>query len=82
VGEGGHAYRIVGNFRGVQFSRMAGLQSFSGLNFADAYNLSHYALYNRTYFAGLISRIAAYPRKPLKLDPTKISRYTGENSQK
>jgi hypothetical protein len=66
-------FRIVGNFRGVQFSRMASLQYFRGLIFADACD---HALYNRIYFAGLISLIAAYPRKPRKLDPMKISRYT------
>jgi hypothetical protein len=55
-------YRIVGNFRRVQFLRMASLQSFRGLNFADVYDLAHYTLYNRAYFVGLIfadSRLSA-----------------------
>jgi hypothetical protein len=47
-------YRIAGNFRGVQFSRMANLQSFRSLNFADESDHAHYTLYNRTYFTGLI----------------------------
>ena len=49
-----NAYRIAGNFRGVQFSRKASLQSFRGLIFADARTHTHYTLYNRAYFAGLI----------------------------
>jgi hypothetical protein len=55
-------YRIVGNFCGVQSSRMANLQSFCGLIFADASDHAHYTLHNRTYFAGLIfadSRLSA-----------------------
>jgi hypothetical protein len=47
-------YRIVGNFRGVQFSRMPNLQSFHGLIFADACDHVYYTLHNRTYFEGLI----------------------------
>ena len=59
-------YRIAGNFRGVQFSRMASLQSFRGLIFADVRHHAHYTLYNRTYFAGLIfadSRLSAKTAK-------------------
>jgi hypothetical protein len=41
-------YHIAGNFHGVQFSRMA---SFL---FADVCNHTHYTLYNRAYFVGLI----------------------------
>jgi hypothetical protein len=37
-------YRIAGNFRGVQFSRMASLQSFCGLIFADAGDHAHYTI--------------------------------------
>jgi hypothetical protein len=47
-------YRIAGNFRGVQFSRMASLQSFRGLIFAGAGDHAHYTLYNHT---SLISRV-------------------------
>jgi hypothetical protein len=56
------AYRIAGHFRGVQFSRMASLQKFRSLIFADAGDHAHYTLYNRTYFTGLIfvdSRLSA-----------------------
>ncbi len=43
-------HRIAGNFRGVQFSRMASLQSFRGLIFADVGDRAHYTctLCNRT----------------------------------
>jgi hypothetical protein len=59
---------IVGNFRGVQFSRMASLQSFRGLIFADVYDIMliiRNTLYNCTHFAGLIftDLLAACPRK-------------------
>jgi hypothetical protein len=52
--------RIPGNFHAVQFSQMASLQSFL---FTDACDHAYYTLYIRIYFAGLISRIAAYSRK-------------------
>jgi hypothetical protein len=53
-------YHIVGKFCGVQFSRMAGLQSFRGLIFADAsdrfmpiylYTVQSY-LFHRSNFRG------------------------------
>ena len=73
-------YRIAGNFRGVQFSRKASLQTFRGLIFADSHTHAHYTLHNHAYFAGLsFTLIVAYPRKLQKLDPTKISRYTVPN---
>jgi hypothetical protein len=62
----GWNYRITGNFRGVQFSWMANLQSFRGLIFADACDHAHYTLHNRTYFAGLIF---ADSRLSLKIRP-------------
>ncbi len=42
-------YCVAGNLRGVQFSRMASLQSFRGFE-----GHAHYTLYNRTYFTDLI----------------------------
>ena len=62
-------YRIAGNFRGVQFSRMASLQSFRGLIFADARHHAHYTLYNRTYFAGLIFADSRLSAKTAKIGP-------------
>ena len=59
-------YRIAGNFRGVQFSWKASLQTFRDLIFADAHTRAHYILYNRAYFAGLIfanSRLSAKTAK-------------------
>jgi hypothetical protein len=61
-------YRIAGNFHGVQFSRMASLQSFRGLIFADA---SDHALYNRTYFTGLIFADSRLSTKTAKIEPHK-----------
>jgi hypothetical protein len=51
-------YRIARNFRGVQFLRMASLQNFRGLIFADASDHAHYTLYNRTYFIFVDSRLS------------------------
>jgi hypothetical protein len=62
-------YRIAGNFRGVQFSRMAGLQSFRGLIFADAGDHAHYTLYNCIYFAGLIFADSRLSAKTTKIRP-------------
>ena len=42
-------YRMAGNFRRVQFSRMVNLY-----NFADVCTHAHYVLYNRAYFTDLI----------------------------
>jgi hypothetical protein len=64
-------YRIAGNFRGVQFSWMANLQSFRGLIFTDASDHAHHILHNHTYFAGLI-----FADSRLSAKTTKISRYT------
>ena len=64
-------YRIAGNFRGVQFSRKASLQSFRGLIFADARTHSHYTLYNRAYFAGLIFADSSLSAKTAKIEPNK-----------
>ena len=64
-----YAYRIAGNFRGVQFLRMASLQSFRGLIFADARHHAHYTLYNRTYFAGLIFADSRLSVKTTKIGP-------------
>jgi hypothetical protein len=71
----GLLYRMAGNFRGVQFSRMGSLQCFRGLIFADACDYAHYTLYNRTYFAGLIFADSCSSVKTAKLDPSKIFRY-------
>jgi hypothetical protein len=68
-----NCYHIVGNFRGVQFSRMASLLSFL---FANVRHYAHYTLYYHAYFADQLSRIAACPQKLQKLDPSKIFRYT------
>jgi hypothetical protein len=62
-------YRIAGNFRGAQFSRMATLQSFRGLNFAEAGDHAYYTLYNRTYFAGLIFADSRLSAKTTKIRP-------------
>ena len=62
-------YRIVGNFRGVQFSRMDSLQSFRGLIFADAHDHDQYALYNHTYFVGLIFTDSSSSAKTAKIGP-------------
>ena len=62
-------YRIARNFHGVQFSRMASLQSFCGLIFADAHHHAHYTLYNRTYFTGLIFADSRLSAKTVKIGP-------------
>ena len=62
-------YCIVGNFRGVQFSRMANLQNFRGLIFADVRHHAHYTLYNRTYFTGLIFADSRLSAKTAKIGP-------------
>jgi hypothetical protein len=62
-------YRTAENFRGVQFSRIASLQSFRGLIFADAGDHAHYTLYNRTYFAGLIFADSHLSVKTTKIRP-------------
>ncbi len=62
-------YRIAGNFRGVQLSRMASLPSFCGLIFADACDHAHYIPYNRTYFAGLIFADSRLSAKTAKIGP-------------
>jgi hypothetical protein len=67
--EQGENYCIAGKFRGVQFSRMANLQSFCGLIFADASDHAHYTLYNRTYFAGLIFADSRSSAKSTKIGP-------------
>ena len=64
-----YIYRIAGNFHGVQFSRIASLQSFRGLIFADACHHAHYTLYNRTYFAGLIFVDSRLSAKNAKIGP-------------
>ena len=64
-------YRIAGNFRGVQFSRMASLQSFRGLIFVDVRHHAHYTLYNHTYFAGLIFVDSCLSAKIAKIGPLK-----------
>ena len=45
-----YTYRIAGNFRGVQFSRMIDLYNFVSLIFTDAPTHAYYALYNRAYY--------------------------------
>ena len=62
-------YCIAGNFRGVQFSRKANLQSFRGLIFMDARTHAHYTLYNRAYFAGLIFADSSLSVKTAKIKP-------------
>ena len=62
-------YRIAGNFRGVQFSRKASLQSFRGLIFADALTHAYYTLYNCAYFAGLIFADISLSSKTAKIGP-------------
>jgi hypothetical protein len=57
---------MTGNFYGVQFSRMASLQS---LIFADASDHAHYTLYNRTYFTGLIFADSRLSAKTAKIGP-------------
>jgi hypothetical protein len=64
-------YHIAGNFRGVQFSRMASLQSFSDLIFTDASDHAHYALYNCTYFTCLIFAVSRLSAKTAKIGPHK-----------
>ena len=66
------SYRIVGNFHGIQFSRMVNLCNFAGLIFADACTHAHYVLYNRPYFVGLIFAVR---QSSTKIGPLKISRY-------
>jgi hypothetical protein len=63
------AYRIAGNYRGVQFSRKASLQSFRSLIFADVGDYAHYTLYYRTYFAGLIFADSRLSAKTTKIRP-------------
>jgi hypothetical protein len=41
-------YRIAGNFRGVQFSQMANLQSFRSLIFTDALRSCPFYMYMYT----------------------------------
>jgi hypothetical protein len=62
-------YRIAGNFHGVQFSRMANLQSFRGLIFTDTCDHAHCTLYNRTYSAGLIFADSRPSAKSVKIGP-------------
>ncbi len=62
-------YRILGNFREVQFSWMASPQSFRDLNSADVNDHAHYTLYNRTYFAGLIFTDSRLSAKTAKIEP-------------
>ena len=62
-------YRIAGNFRGVQFSRKASLQTFRGLIFTDAHTHAHYTLYNHAYFAGLIFADSLLSAKTVKIGP-------------
>ena len=62
---------MAGNFRGVQFSRKASLQSFCGLTFADVHTHAHYTLYNRAYFAGLIFADSSLSAKTTKIGPHK-----------
>jgi hypothetical protein len=69
-------YRIAGNFCGVQFSRMASLQSFRGLIFADVGDHAHCTLYNRTYFVGLIFADSHLSAKTTKIRPHENSHYT------
>ena len=63
------SYRIAGNFRGVQFSLKASLQSFRGLIFADVRTHAHYTLYNRAYFAGLTFADSCLSAKTTKIGP-------------
>ena len=65
-------YRIVGNFRGVQFSRMVKLYHFAGLIFADSRAHAHYVLYNPTYFVGLIFAARRSSAKTTKIGPHEI----------
>ncbi len=60
-------YRIAGNFRGVQFSKMASLQSFPSLIFVDSCDHAHYILYNRTCFVGLIFADSRLSAKTMKI---------------
>jgi hypothetical protein len=48
---------------------MASLQSFRGLIFADASDHSHYTLYNRAYFTGLIFADSRLSAKTTKIGP-------------
>ncbi len=64
-------YLIAGNFRGVQLSRMASLQSFRGLIFTDASNHIYYILYNFTFFMGLIFTDIRLTTKSMKTRPHK-----------
>ena len=60
---------IAGNFRGVQFSRKASLQTFRGLIFADSHTHAYYTLHNRAYFAGLIFTDNRLSAKTAKIGP-------------
>ena len=59
-------YRIAGNFRGFQFSRVGDLYHFTGLIFADVHDHAHYTLYNLSYFTGLIFAVSL---KTAKIGP-------------
>ena len=56
---------------------MVHLYHFAGLIFVDVWTHAHCVLYNWAYFMGLIFAVRHdHPRKPRKLDPSKVSRYT------
>ena len=62
----------------VQFSRMVDLYHFMGLIFIDMCTHTHYVLYNRVYFTGLICTVGSHL---WKLDPLRISSYTVDIQQ-
>jgi hypothetical protein len=66
-------YRIAGNFRGIQFSRMVSLQSFLRFNFHGCERSCPFTLYmymyNHTYFTGLIFADSRLSTKTAKIGP-------------
>ena len=65
-------YLIVGNFHGVQFLWMVGLDHFAGLIFIDVHILVQFILCSWAYFANLIFTVKW---SFMKLDPSKISSF-------
>ena len=55
---------------------MVDLYYFAGLNFVDVSTHTHYVLYNRAFFAGLIFAVRRSFMKTAKIGPFEISHYT------
>ena len=49
---------------------------FAGLNFVNVSTRTHYVLYNRAFFAGLIFAVRRSFMKTTKIGPLQISHYT------